>query len=128
MRANPWKTISPAEPDGEYLALLSYLPLKSFLKIPTFLKFTLEIEKQLRNSKGLIGYSLQAELLSKIFWTLSVWQDEQSLMNFVFQIPHNSVMEKLASHLNQTKFDRWKISGGSVPPDWNEAKERMAKK
>jgi len=127
MRPNPWKTLETADPNREYLGLLSYLPLRSFLKVPSFLKFALAIEKQLRDSPGLMGYSVQAELLKKRFWTLSVWEDEKSLMNFVFQIPHSEVMKRLAGHMGETKFARWKLAGAAIPPNWDEAKERMAK-
>jgi len=127
MRPNPWKTIETADPNREYLGLLSYLPLRSFLKVPSFLKFALAIEKQLRDSPGLMGYSVQAELLKKRFWTLLVWEDEKSLMNFVFQIPHSEVMKRLAGHMGETKFARSKLAGAAIPPNWDEAKERMAK-
>jgi Domain of unknown function (DUF3291) len=127
MKPNRWKIIQVVEDNGEYLALLSYLPLKSYLKIPAFLKHTLAIERQLKASAGLIGYSLQAEVLGKRFWTLSVWNDEQSLMDFVFKIPHKDVMKSLAGDMEQTKFTRWKLTGSFLPPDWNEARKRMAK-
>jgi len=37
----------------------------------------------LEESRGLIGYSLLAHLLEKRFWTLSLWEDEDALMDFV---------------------------------------------
>ncbi len=121
-----WKSSASADSEREYLALLSYLPLKRFRTIPRFLKYTSEIERQLGETKGLIGYALHAEFLKKRFWTLSVWEDEKSLAEFVSKIPHGQVMASLAPHMGQTKFTEWKVKGSAVPPNWDQAKRRMA--
>jgi hypothetical protein len=120
-----WKSSAPASADSEYLLLLSYLPLKRFRAIPRFLKYTFQIERQLRQSDGLIGYSLQAELLSKNFWTLSAWQDEKALMTFVRRVPHGEIMQQLAPDMGRTGFTRWTERGSRIPPSWSDAKARM---
>lgn len=121
-----WKSLAPADSEREYFALLSYLPLKRYRAVPKFLRYTLQIEGQLRSSRGLLGYSLQAQLMSRRFWTLSVWEDEGAMMEFVYKLPHSEVMTKLAPEMEQAKFTRWQIQGDDLPPDWNEAKKRMA--
>lgn len=75
----PWKSFAAPRDDKEYVALLSFLPLKRYGKIPKFARLTMETMGQLAQSHGLIGYSLGAELIRKRFWTLSVWEDQQSL-------------------------------------------------
>ena len=126
MNPSKWKSFASADADREYLALLSFLPLKRYRMIPRFIKYTSEIERQLSESRGLVGYSLQAQLLSRQFWTLSVWEDEKALMEFVVKSPHGPVMQSLLPHMAATKFMQWKIKGAAIPPNWNEAKERMA--
>jgi hypothetical protein len=126
MKPGKWRSFTPTDSDREYLALLSYLPLKRYRMLPKFLKYTAETERQLSESEGLIGYSLQAEILSLRFWTLSVWENEESLMQFVVKLPHGQIMAALAPHMDETKFTRWKIKGASLPPSWNEAKKRMS--
>jgi quinol monooxygenase YgiN len=121
-----WKSIISADSEREYFALLSFLPLKRYRAIPAFLRYTLQIERQLKESRGLLGYSLQAQLMSRRFWTLSVWEDEQAMMEFVYKLPHSEVIQKLAPEMAQTKFTRWQIHGDDLPPNWNEAKRRMA--
>lgn len=126
MNPSKWKSLASADVDREYLALLSYLPLKRYRMIPRFIKYTSEIERQLSESRGLIGYSLQAQLLSRKFWTLSVWEDEKALMEFVVKSPHGPVMQSLLPHMAATKFTQWKIKGADMPPGWKEAKQYMA--
>ena len=50
---------------------------------------------------------------------------EEALMRFVGKNPHGRIMTDLLPHMGQTKFIRWKVSGSSVPPDWEEEKGRM---
>jgi len=122
----PWKTLAAPDSNREYLALLSFLPLKHYRMIPKFLRLTFETQRQLRESKGLIGYSLHARPLRRRFWTLSVWEDQQSLMNFVRQAPHGRIMQVLAPHMGKTQFVQWSLTVKEIPPSWNQAKTRMS--
>jgi hypothetical protein len=122
----PWKTLAAPDTNREYLALLSFLPLKHYRMIPKFLWLTFETQRQLRESKGLIGYSLHAQPLRRRFWTLSVWEDQQSLMNFVRQAPHGRIMQVLAPQMGKMQFVQWSVTLKDIPPGWNEAKTRMS--
>ena len=125
MPTAPWRSFVTPEGDREYLALLSYLPLNKWRAMPRFLRYSSQIRGQLSDSEGLIGYSLDANILSRKFWTLSVWEDEQSLQRFVQRPPHDRVMTDLLPDMGQTEFFYWEVNGSSVPPDWEEAKQRM---
>jgi len=121
---SPWIKFATTETKREYFALLSYLPLNKYRVIPAFLKFTLQIQKQLRASPGIIGYSLRAKLFSRNFWTLSAWTDEKPLMDFVAKIPHGQAMKAMMPHMGPTKFTKWKVLGSAMPLRWEEAMER----
>jgi hypothetical protein len=62
--------------------------------------------------------------LSRQFWTLSIWDSESALMNFVTEVPHGEVMKKLAPYMGETKFTRWKLLGSGIPPRWDDAFQR----
>ena len=121
----PWKTLTAPNLDQEYTALLSFLPLMHYRTIPLFLWLTIKTQQQLQQAEGLVGYSLQAELLGRKFWTLSAWKDQQSLMYFVHQLPHRKIMQVLAPHIDKTKFVQWKVKGSVIPLRWELAKARM---
>ena len=112
-------------PDKEYTALLSLLPLKHYRTIPLFFWLTFKTQEQLKRAKGLIGYSLQAEPVGRRFWTLSAWEDQQSLMLFVHELPHGKIMQMLAPHMDKTQFVQWKVKGSDLPLSWDAAKARM---
>jgi hypothetical protein len=117
---SPWKALAPAEKNREYTALLSYLPLTKYRVIPRFIRFSTQIQKQLQNTPGVIGYSLRAKVLSRNFWTLSVWEDQTALMEFVAKVPHVEVMKALAPFMGPTKITQWKVAGSALPLRWDE--------
>jgi hypothetical protein len=121
MPAKPWVTLSRPDPDREYLVLLSELPLKRFRDLGVFLLYTWRIQDQLRRTPGLLGYSLLARILKRQFWTLSVWEGEASLHQFIVENPHGQVMMALREEMDQTRFVRWSIRGSEFPPRWREA-------
>ena len=121
----PWKTLTAPDREREYVALLSFLPLKHYQTIPLFFWLTFKTQQQLKRAKGLIGYSLQAEPFVRRFWTLSAWEDQQSLMLFVHELPHGKIMQMLAPHMAKTQFVQWKVTGAEIPLSWGAAKERM---
>jgi heme-degrading monooxygenase HmoA len=124
MLPSRWKSFSRSAADRRYLALLSYLPLQKYQEIPTFIRFSRETQRQLETAEGLIGYSLQAQILARRFWTLSVWEDETTLMRFVHHEPHSEIMNALAPHMGRTAFVRWTVSSAELPLNWREAKKR----
>lgn len=121
---SPWITFAPADANREYLALLSYLPLNKYSAVPGFFRSSFQIQKQLRSTPGVIGYSLRAKVFSRNFWTLSVWEDQKTLMEFVAKIPHGEAMRAMTPHMGRTKFTQWKVAGSALPLRWEEAMQR----
>jgi hypothetical protein len=126
MPALPWRFFGSAESGRQYVALLSFLPLKHSWRIPWFLLHTMRIMNQLPKTRGLVGYSLRAQLLAKRFWTLSVWEDESALTGFVHAQPHARTMDVMMSHMDETKFVTWSVKGSEIPPSWDDALMRWA--
>jgi hypothetical protein len=120
----PWKALAAIDREREYLALLTYLPLRSCAKIPSFFWYTFQIQRQLKDTQAAVGYALRAKPLSRRFWTLSVWESERALMDFVAKTPHADVMKALSPHMERTKFTRWKLPGSALPPNWDDAMRR----
>jgi len=127
MLPTPWKSFVAPHTDKEYVALLSFLPLKRYRAIPKLVRFMFEIQTQLAKSRGLIGYSLGAELTRKRFWTISAWEDRQSLRDFVEQIPHSRIMQELAPHMDKTGFAEWMVRASEIPIPWAVARQHLLK-
>jgi hypothetical protein len=125
MVRRPWEWTSKPVSDREYLVLLSYLPLQRFRTMPGFLRHVRAIQRQLRGTKGLLGYSFDAHPLARRSWTLSVWEDEGSLMEFVRTGSHLGTMGALRGKMGRTMFVRWKAEGSEIPPSWDGALARQ---
>lgn len=124
MFPSPWKPLRPIEADREYLALISYLPLKTYRKIPAFIRYAQQVQQQLASTPGVAGYSVQAQLLRRRFWTLSAWESEAALIDFVRRAPHSGVMRALAGQIGKTSITKWKVKGSELPLAWAAAKKR----
>ena len=124
MPAKPWVTFRQPEPDREYLVLLSELPLKRLRDLGAFLLHTWRIQGQLRRTPGVLGYSLLARIRKRQFWTLSVWEGEATLHQFIVENPHGQVMRALQGKMDQTHFVRWSVRGSAFPPRWRDALTR----
>lgn len=122
----PWRWFSRPEPELQYVALLSYLSLKRAWRTPWFLLHTVRIMRQLRRSKGLVGYTFRAGVGAKRYWTLSAWEDEAVLRAFVHDQPHARTMVALAPHIEPTRFSCWMVKGSELPLSWEEALRRWS--
>lgn len=128
MPASPWRNFGARDPNGDFVALLSYLPLKNYLRVFPFVFYTAQVMSQLAAAQGLVGYSLLARPLSKRFWTLSVWTNEEALRAFVQYPPHAKIMTALAPHMGKTEFVRWNVKGSELPLKWDDALRRIPPK
>ncbi len=123
----PWRARRRPDPATEYVALLSYLPLRRFRTLPTFTRFILAVQGQLAGAGGLVGYTLRARPFSRRFWTLSVWDDEAALRQFVVAKPHRNIMHKLQDKMGETSFTRWQVRGCDLPLSWEDAMDRSTR-
>jgi hypothetical protein len=120
--ALPWIQRSEAESDTAYLVMASRLPLRSYARIPSFMRATWRIRRQLATAGGLMGYSLDAKLLTKTFWTLSAWRDQEALDSFAQAEPHRGLIAAIRPHMKPTTFVTWTATGSQIPVQWETAR------
>jgi hypothetical protein len=120
----PWKSLAAIDPNRDYVVLLSYLPLTRYSKMFLFFRYSSQINAQLRATPGAIGYAMRAKVFTKEFWTLSIWESDRALMDFVGKIPHAEAMTKISPFIGSTKITRWKSKGTELPPRWDAAMQR----
>ena len=126
MPALPWTTFSPPDPDREYVVMASRLPLARYRDVPAFLRATMAIRGQLGHASGLIGYSLDAHLTRKTFYTLSAWDSQDALDAFSHADPHRSRVSVIRPRMRPTTFTFWTVHGADLPISWTQARHRIA--
>ena len=122
MPALPWVTRQPLEPDRIYVVISSKLPLQRSRSISGFMRDTLAIRKQLSSATGLVGYTLDADLAHRTFWTSSIWTDQASLDTFAASEPHRHIIKQLRPLMLPTPFSTTTTTGADVPTTWSERK------
>ena len=120
-----WTSVGKEKPDPgrDYIALITYLPVTTHWIIPKFLYLTGQIQKQLAQSEGALGYALIAYILKKEFWTMSVWENDDSLSKFVRTGAHLRTMRELSRYLSdERRFVKVNVKGSDIPLPWDKAK------
>jgi heme-degrading monooxygenase HmoA len=126
MPALPWLERQPIDPQREYVAMASRLPLKTYGSVPGFLRDTMQIRRQLAQTPGLVGYTLNAGLARKTFLTFSVWEDQASLDRFAASDPHRNIIARLRPRMLPTKFEFFPLSGSDLPLTWEQITARLS--
>jgi hypothetical protein len=124
--ATSWKAFRLRDPGREYRVLLSFLPLRRFRDLPAFAAHDRRITRQLAGVRGLVGYSKLGRPWAKRFWTLSAWEDETALAEFVRAGSHVRAMTEMPPRMGATRFVRWTLPGAALPPKWDDALRRWA--
>lgn len=105
--------------------MASKLPLRSHGDIPRFLRHTWHVRRQLARSPGLVGYSLDAHLVTKTFWTVSVWKGRSHLGAFDRARPPANAKDVLRSAMMPSTFVMWRCRAEDLPIDWSEVRARL---
>jgi len=125
MPALPWIKTDTPEPDATLTVMASRLPLRSHRDIPRFLRHTWLVQRQLVRSPGLIGYSLDAHLLGKTFWTVSAWSSRPDLGAFDRSGPHHAAKDAIRPTMQPSTFVMWTCPPEHLPISWDEVRERI---
>ncbi len=116
--------IPAADSSIEFLCIATFLPVRSWLHVIPFLRMSFRIQRQLKNTDGLVTYHLRANLLRKQFWTLSIWKDRAAANAFILTEPHATAVRKFEKWAGRgAAFVQWNSSDATI--DWNEALQRL---
>ena len=129
----PWTPARTIDAGADAFVLGSRLELRSYVDIPGFLQSAMRIRSQVHDSRGAIGVSLIAQLTRKTFWTLSAWNDKESMDTFVGELPHRDIMGRYHDKLTEAQFTTWTVQVADLPKPrsnakdlWRDAKARLA--
>jgi hypothetical protein len=122
--ALPW-TSGRYRDDQPLHVLTSTLPLKRYRDVLRFLLWTRKIRAQLVSDPGCAGFTLDAHLLSKTFWTLSAWQDREAMQRFVHSGAHAEMLADMGGRLGASRFVESVATRADLPLDWSAARARV---
>ncbi|MFT4624566.1 MAG: heme-degrading monooxygenase HmoA [Myxococcota bacterium] len=84
------------------------------------------IKDQQDRHEGFIGRSLRIRLTSRTRWTLTIWQDEDSMMRFVTSGAHLDAMVESSAVIDGVRSAIWTVDDDDdFPPKWTDAMDRL---
>lgn len=83
------------------------------------------IQDSLDGQPGLVGSALRAQLGGRDRWTLTVWEDAESLLQFATGEAHLEAMVDADAITDGVWSASWALQPAEVPPGWDEALERL---
>jgi len=125
MPALPWISVETADHDAELTIMASRLPLRSHRHVPRFLWHTWLVHRRLARSPGLVGYSLDARLVGKTFWTVSAWKSRPELGGFDRSSPHRAAKGAIRPAMRPSTFVMWRCRADALPITWQEVRNRV---
>ena len=114
-----------ADVDAELTIIVSKLPLRSHRATPRFLWHTWLVQRQLARSPGLVGYSLDARVWRKTFWTVSAWVSRPDLGGFDRSGAHRAAKDAMRSAMLPSTLVMWRCRAGCLPITWEEVRGRV---
>ncbi|HJU33993.1 MAG TPA: hypothetical protein VJ695_02615 [Nitrososphaera sp.] len=115
---------SNSQTSDKYTHVVTFLPLKSWRHMIPFQLMTSKVIKQAKQSHGIVDYAVKADFPKKHFWTLSIWENQYSMRQFVMADPHFLAMKKFEVWAGDgSAFAHWTSSTSSI--DWEEAMRRL---
>ncbi|WP_247002927.1 hypothetical protein [Halosolutus gelatinilyticus] len=120
-----WQSVDEPDPESELQGVVGHLHPSGYRTVPRVLWHTREIEAQLAESAGLVGYALRAKVAQRKFWAVAVWDSDEVLQRFVESDPHAGIKTALKREMEDSWFRRFDVSGEDVPLDVDEALKRV---
>ena len=96
---------------------ITYIKLNSYFKFFKLANYARFILKQLKESPNVQGYKQTG--IGKNHYTMSIWRNEEEMMQFVQSDAHLEAMKKSKSLAAELKFKRL---NQDTFPTWKEAK------
>lgn len=100
------------------------LHLKGKRMLPSFIWYTFKSINQSRKAEGLLYSSFDKESWDT-YWTLTVWENEDSMREFRNKGNHLTAMKVSRNIADQLQTINWEAE---LKPSWNECKERLHNK
>jgi len=107
------------------LVSITRLRVRSLRYLPAFLINALRSAQQAKAASGNLAVSVLSDARF-IFWTRTVWNDEQSMRAFMIAGTHRSVMPRLLQWCDEASVAHW-LQEPLEPPSWQEVHRCLQK-
>jgi len=99
------------------------LRVKSLFFLFSFMRANEASVKELKYSSGLL---MGKELIDKklTFWTITIWEDEESMKRFRGSLSHRNAMQNLPKWCSEASYHHW-IQEENECPNWTTISDKL---
>lgn len=109
------------DPDTIVVVALTEVHTKgSILEQITFWKRVSSVRNSLEDNQGFLGGSIRRQIFGNQAWTMTVWENEDSLDDFIYSKEHERAMKEGAPAVESNRFYRMNRPWKDVPLAWEE--------
>ena len=105
-----------ASSTSEFVCAATFFPVRRWLDVIRFLRASFGVQRQLKETSGLVRYGLRTNIIRERYWTFSVWTDQASLDAFLQSEPHAAAMRRM---------HQWVVPGDSAFVTWDSADDSI---
>src|SRR6185503_152317 len=98
------------------LASIARLPVRSFRYLPEFLFRVFASVRQRRATPCCLFADVRRDA-KLVFWTRTLWRDDEEMRAFMTDGAHRVVMPKLLGWYDEASLVHWQ-QDDDTPPDW----------
>ena len=99
------------------------LRVKSLFFLFSFMRANEASVKELKSSTGLL---MGKELIDKklTFWTITLWEDEESMIRFRGSLSHRNAMQNLPKWCSEASYHHW-VQEENEYPNWTTISDKL---
>ena len=120
-----WVPITEIEPDRESVVIATRFGVKSRGRMPQIFSAAETLISSFSATPGLVGYSLRANVLNSSLWTMSAWNSDLELRQFVGGPAHGLVMKQTVEWMESSRFVTSTSKGSELPTSWSPVEALM---
>jgi hypothetical protein len=128
--STPFKFIegrAPLEADREVLVVFTHVVLGEDDSLnELFWRYTFQIEQSLSQARGVVGHSVRKKIFAEEAWTMSAWEDEQSMNEFVRSGLHAEAAVKAGGAISRVEYARMRVRISQLPLSWSVAESALS--
>jgi len=111
-------TVDTPLAERDYVVSVTRLQIRSPRTALSFFRRLGPVQRQMRNSPGLVSFGLRAQLLKMTFSTYGVFEDRKAMVAFVSSAAHGDAMQSLRGGFHQVESRTVVTTGAEIPADW----------
>ena len=114
-------------PDETALIVLTYVKTGADSeKNKVFWEYVLKVDAAVPQQQGYLGHSIRRVILGNEGWTMTAWENEQSLNNFVRSEIHQAAIANGIGAVVKGRFARIIVKRSEIPISWQYAEQILA--